>query len=101
MLLIGEHTVDQFKTTQASQLADRIFAAAPGLGSLDIVRRYVDEALAAGIRTDRDIAEFVLLMQPVDAAGRPAHIDELVRDPQTDGPLKLFQIYYALYGERP
>ncbi|WP_420382712.1 hypothetical protein [Novosphingobium sp.] len=91
----------QFETTQTERLAAQILAVAPALGSLEVARNYVDEALAAGISTDSDIAEFTLLLAPVDRAGRPKHVDDLVRDPQTAGPLKVFQIYYALHGERP
>ena len=100
MLQISDQTIRQFQIAQAAGLADRIFAAFPSLGSVEVARRYVSEALAVGIHTDRDIAEFTLLLHPVDLAGRPAPIEELVRDRQTDGALKLFQIHYALHGER-
>jgi hypothetical protein len=101
MLKIREDTIHQFQTTQALRLADRIFATSPALGSVEVARLYVDEALAAGIQTDRDIAEFTLLLHAADSAGRPAYIHELVQDERTDGALKLFQIYYAMHGERP
>lgn len=101
MIRIGGEVIEELKVERRRQLADRIFAAAPALGSARVAHRYVIEAISAGIRSDRDIAEFTLLLFPVDRAGRPARIDELVCDPRTSGALKLFQIYYALHGERP
>ncbi len=101
MLSISEQAVSGFVATQREGLAQRIFAVAPSLGSVEVARKYVDEALAVGIKTDRDIVEFTLLLAPLDQISRPAHIDALVHDTQTNGRLKVFQIYYALHGERP
>ena len=101
VLSISEQAVSGFVATQREGLAQRIFAVAPSLGSVEVARKYVDEALAVGIKTDRDIVEFTLLLAPLDQISRPAHIDALVHDTQTNGRLKVFQIYYALHGERP
>ena len=101
MLRISEDVIGQFQQDQVRRLANSIFAAMPSLGAADVAQRYVREALDSGIEIDRDIAEFTALLFPIDRAGRPAAIDELVRDAQTHGTLKLFQISYALHGEQP
>ncbi len=100
MLAISERVIRQFQIERTDRLALRIFGLMPTMGSFDVARGYVQEALTVGLETDRDIAEFALLVHPVDQAGRRQEIQSLVNEPATTGTLKLFQISYALNGER-
>ena len=79
------------------RLGDRLAVAfgRPDLG--DYFRGLVAEAVAAGLKSERHIAEFAGLLLEIDRTGpRPKPVRERIADAEVDDPeLKLFQVRYA------
>ena len=102
MIEIHDQILNSLREERMKDLAKRILIANPNiLANIDRATLYVREAISVGIDTDRDIAEFAMLMVPIDAKGRPGWLKEIVNDSSIGGSLKVFQIGYALHGERP
>lgn len=101
MLQIAEQSIRVHQLAARDRLSAEITRRMPSLGSTALVRRYVDEALDAGVESDRDIAEYAMLMIPADRDGRREDIQARVADQGVRGALKVFQIRHALYGPEP
>jgi hypothetical protein len=78
------------------RFAGRLAAALGRPDLAEVVGRYIDEGVAAGVRLERELEGFCRLLLEVDGAGkRPPALAARLADPAVSGDLKVLQMQGA------
>jgi hypothetical protein len=97
-------TPGQYAALESSgldRLARRIAQAAPQLGDAQRFRGYVDQALAAGVEVERDVAELAMLLAQPSTRERRVGIASILGNADIPGAQKVSQVRFLLSGLAP